>query len=152
MGVITTPFSNYSCVVVLVDHWTSDGKEKQHTEFLFSHGGQWLDESNEGAPFLSLSCPAMARVLAWAYSLTKISLGLFFAVWLVPSKTAKFNHPRKFVPIRYERNGSNFHPSCVSYMWIYTIRTQSLHILHLVMWYASIASASTKSSQWICYY
>ena len=34
-------------------------------------------------------------------SLTKISPGLFFAVWLVPLKTAKFNHPRKFVPIRY---------------------------------------------------
>ena len=26
---------------------------------------QWLDESNEGAPFSSLSCPAMARVLVW---------------------------------------------------------------------------------------
>ena len=31
----------------------------------------------------------------------KISPGLFFAVWLAPLKTAKFNHPRKFVPIQY---------------------------------------------------
>ena len=38
MGVITTPFSDYS--------------------------GQWLDESNEGAPFSSLSCPVTGRVLA----------------------------------------------------------------------------------------
>ena len=29
-------------------------------EFLFS--GQWLDESNKGAPFSNLSCPAMVHV------------------------------------------------------------------------------------------
>ena len=37
-------------------------------EFLFS--GQWLDESNEGAPFSSLSCPATAVFLR-GRSLTK---------------------------------------------------------------------------------
>ena len=51
--------------MVLVDQLTSDGEGKQHMEyFLFS--GHWLDESNEGEPFLSLSCPATACVLAWA--------------------------------------------------------------------------------------
>ena len=40
------------------------------------------------------------RVFLHGRSLTKILPGLFFAVWLVPSKTAKFNHCRKFVPIR----------------------------------------------------
>ena len=34
-------------------------------------------------------------------SLTKILPELFFVVWLVSSKTAKFNHPQKFLPIRY---------------------------------------------------
>ena len=38
MGIITTPFSDYS--------------------------GQWFDESNEGAPFSSLSCPMIGSVLA----------------------------------------------------------------------------------------
>ena len=42
--------------LVLVDQWTSDGKRKQHAEFLFS--GQWLNESNEGKPFSSLSYPS----------------------------------------------------------------------------------------------
>ena len=41
------------------------------------------------------------RMFLRGHSLTKISLGLFFAIWLVPSQNAKFNHPRKFVPIRY---------------------------------------------------
>ena len=59
MGVITTPFSNYSCVIVLVDQWASDSEGKQHREFLFS--GQWLDEINEGAPFSSLSCLASSH-------------------------------------------------------------------------------------------
>ena len=60
MGVITMLFSDYSCAMVVVDQWTSDGKGKQHGVSL-----QWLDESNEGAPFSSLSCPATACVLAW---------------------------------------------------------------------------------------
>ena len=47
-----------------VDQWTSDDEGKQHTELLFS--GQCLDKSNEEKLFSSLSCPAMARVLAWA--------------------------------------------------------------------------------------
>ena len=70
MGVITTPFS-----MVLVDPWTSDGEGKQHMEFLFS--GQWLDESNEGAPFSSLSCPATAVFLR-GRSLTKNLAGIIF--------------------------------------------------------------------------
>ena len=78
-----------SCAMVLVNQRSSDGKGKQHTEFLFS--GQWLDESNKEAPFSSLVSITI---------LTKLSMGLLFAVWLVPSKTTKFNHPRKFVPIR----------------------------------------------------
>ena len=98
MGVITMPFSDYCCAMVLVDQWTIDGEGKQHMEFLFS--GQWLDKSNEGVPFSSLSCPATARSCVGVAS-QKFRWDYFFAVWLVPSKTVKFNHPWKFVPIRY---------------------------------------------------
>ena len=51
----------------------------------------------------SQACLAQRRCMFLrGRSLTKISLGLFFVVWLVPSKTVKLNHPpRKIVPIRY---------------------------------------------------
>ena len=62
VGVITMLFSDYSCAMVLVDQWTNDSEGKQHRVSF-----QWLDESNEGAPFSSLSCPATACVLAWVY-------------------------------------------------------------------------------------
>ena len=63
MGVITMPFSGLVVQWYLwISEHLSDGKGKQHTEFLFS--GQWLDKSNEGVPFSSLSCPATARVRA----------------------------------------------------------------------------------------
>ena len=95
VGVITAPFSDYSCATVLVDQWTSDGEGKQHTEFLFSG---WTKVTKERH---SRACLAQRRrVFLRGRSLTKFSSGLFFAVWLVPSKTAKFNHPQKFVPLR----------------------------------------------------
>ena len=48
----------------------------------------------------SRACLAQRRhMFLHERSLTKISPVLFIAVWLVPSKTVKFNHPRKFVPI-----------------------------------------------------
>ena len=57
-----------SCAMVLVDQWTwmmmKMMMKKQHTKVLFS--GQWLDRSNEGVPFMSLSCPATVHVLVWA--------------------------------------------------------------------------------------
>ena len=63
MGVITIPFLDQLCDGT---HGSVNkyGEGKQHTEFLFN--GQWLDESNEEEPFSSLSCPAVAIVLAWA--------------------------------------------------------------------------------------
>ena len=58
MGVITMPFSR---LVVRWYSWISDQvmAKENNTEFLFS--GRWLDKSNKGASFSSLSCPAMAR-------------------------------------------------------------------------------------------
>ena len=45
----------------------------------------------------SRACLAQRRrVFLHEHSLTKISPGLFFKVWLMPSKAAKFNHPQKF--------------------------------------------------------
>ena len=63
MDVITIPFSG---LVVRWYSWISEQvmTKENNTQSFFS--GQWLDESNEGAPFSSLSCPETARVLAWA--------------------------------------------------------------------------------------
>ena len=57
------PFSDYSCAMVY--SWISEEvmAKENNTQFPFS--GRWLDESNEEAPFSSLSCPATACVLAW---------------------------------------------------------------------------------------
>ena len=94
VGVITMLFSDYSCAMVVMDQWTSDGKGKQHTEFLFSG---WMKVTKERH---FRACLAQQQhVFLRGCSLTKILPGLFFAVQLVPSKTVKFNHPWKFVPI-----------------------------------------------------
>ena len=64
-------------------------------EFLFSGQTKVTKESH------SRACLSQQwRVFLCGHSLTKI-LPIFFAVWLVPSKSEKFNHPWKFVPIRY---------------------------------------------------
>ena len=86
----------FRIIVVWWYLWISDGEGEQRTEFLFS--GQWLDVSNR-APFLSLSCPAIVCDFVWAWP-HKNFARILFMVWLVLSKTAKLNHPQKFVPIR----------------------------------------------------
>ena len=62
---------------------------------------QWSKLTKERHSRTCLAQRERRRVFLRGRSLTKISPGLFFAVWMVPSKSAKFNHPRKFVPIRY---------------------------------------------------
>ena len=73
-------------------------KENNTREFLFSGQTKVTKESHSRA---CLAQQWRMFLCGHTCSLTKISLILFFAVWLVPSKTEKFNHPRKFVPIRY---------------------------------------------------
>ena len=84
--------------MVLVDQWTSDGKGNNTQSFSSAVSG-WTIVMKERH---SRACLAQwQRMFLHGRSLTKNSPGLFFAVWLVPSKTMKFNHPRKFVPIQY---------------------------------------------------
>ena len=61
---------NYHVLFGLVVRWYSwiseQAMAKENNTWSFSSvHGQWLDESNEGEPFSSLSCPATAHVLAW---------------------------------------------------------------------------------------
>ena len=63
MGVITTPFSR---LVVRWYLWISEQVMTKEATQRVSLQGQWLNESNEGASFSSLSCPVTVRVLAWA--------------------------------------------------------------------------------------
>ena len=96
MGVIITLLSG---LVMQWYPWISEqvmAKENNTESFSL----QWLDESNKGEPFSSSSCPATVRVPVWAKP-HKNFAGIIFAVWLMPPKTAKFNHSQKFVPIRY---------------------------------------------------
>ena len=91
MGVITMPWYSWISEQVMA-------KETNTRSFssVVSGGTELMKERH------SRVCLAQRRcVFLRGRSLTKISPGLFFAVWLVPSKTAKFNHPRKFVPILY---------------------------------------------------
>ena len=58
MGVITTPFLDYSsCAMVLVDQWTSDGEKKNNTRSFSSVVSGWT-KSNKGVPFLELVLPS----------------------------------------------------------------------------------------------
>ena len=65
MGVITKPFSG---LVVRWYLWISEQvmAKENNTQSFSSVVMQWLDESNEGTPFSSLSCLETARVHAWA--------------------------------------------------------------------------------------
>ena len=94
MGVITMPFSR---LVVRWYSWISEqvmAKENNTRSFSPVVSG-WTKVTKERH---SRACLAQQQCVGVASQ--KILSGLFFVVWLVPSKTAKFNHPRKFVPIR----------------------------------------------------
>ena len=98
MAVVATPFSG---LVVRWYSWISEQvmAKENNTQSFSSVVSGWTKVTKERH---SRACLAQRRrVFLRGRSLTKISPGLFFVVWLVPSKTAKFNHPRKFVPIRY---------------------------------------------------
>ena len=98
MGVITMPFSG---LAVQCYSWISEQVivKKNNTRSFSPVVSGWTKVTKERH---SRACLAQRRrVFLRGRSLTKISPGLFFAVWLVPSKTAKFNHPRKLVPIWY---------------------------------------------------
>ena len=100
MGVITTPFSG---LVVQWYSWISEQvmAKENNTQSFSSVVSGWTKVAKEHHSRACLARPQRWRVFLCGHSLTKILQGLFFAVWLAPSKTAKFNHPRKFVPIRY---------------------------------------------------
>ena len=98
MGVITTPFSG---LVVQWYSWISEqvmAKENNTRSFSPVVSG-WTKVQRSA--ILELVLPSDGACSRVGVALQKISQGLFFAAWLVPSKTAKFNHPQKFVPIRY---------------------------------------------------
>ena len=104
MGVITAPFSG---LVVRWYSWISEqvmAKENNTWSFSSVVSG-WTKVMKEHHSRASLA----QRRRMFLHGLTKISPGLFFTVWLVPSKTMKFNHPRKFVPIRYTHKCDRSH-------------------------------------------
>ena len=110
MGVITMLFSG---LVVRWYSWISEqvmAKENNTWSFSPVISG-WTRVTKERH---SRACLAQRRrVFLRGRSFTKKnSPELFFVVWLVPSKTAKFNHPRKFVPIRYVRTSSVCEQAC----------------------------------------
>ena len=95
MGVIATPFSG---LVVWWYSWISEqvmAKENNILSFSPVVSG-WMKVTKERH---SRACLAQWWcVFLRGHSLTKNFAGIFFAVWLVPSKTTKFNHPRKLCP------------------------------------------------------
>ena len=100
MDVITTPFSG---LVVQWYSWISEQvMAKANNTWSFSPVVSGWTKVQRSA-ILELVLPSNGACSCVGVALQKISQGLFFAVWLVPSKTVKFNYPRKFVPIRYLR-------------------------------------------------
>ena len=98
MGVITMPFSR---LAVRWYSWISEQvmAKENNTQSFSSVVGGWMKVTKKRH---SRACLAQQqRVFLCGRSFAKISPGLFFMGWLVPSKTSQFNHPRKFVPIQY---------------------------------------------------
>ena len=96
MGVITAPFSDYSCAMVLVDQWTSDGEGKQHTEFLFS--GQWLDESKRKSAILELVLPRDGACSCVGVASQKFHQDYFSQFGWWPRKPRNLNTLRNLYP------------------------------------------------------
>ena len=95
MGVITTPFLDYnSCAMVLA--------KENNTQSFSSVVSSWTKVTKEHRSRACLLAQWRHVFLCRGVASQKFRQDYFFAVWLVPLKTAKFNHPRKFVLIRYQ--------------------------------------------------
>ena len=112
MGVITMLFSG---LVVRWYSWISEQvMAKENNTWSFSSVVSGWTKVTKERHFRA--CFAMALPCDGACSCVGVAsqnfTGIIFTVWLVPSKTAKFNHPRKFVPIRYVRTSSVCEQAC----------------------------------------